>query len=62
MEIKLEYRKSSHNKIKTRRDKEVYTSMATTVKLLDHQARFVQAPYIYSEIRFFFLIGGYACG
>jgi len=42
--------------------KEVYTSMAITVKLLDHQARFVQAPYIYTETRFFFLIGGYACG
>lgn len=33
-----------------------------TVRLLPHQARFVQAPYVYDEMRFFILCGGYACG
>lgn len=36
--------------------------MAQLVKLLPHQARFVQAPYVYTETRFFVLCGGYACG
>lgn len=36
--------------------------MAQTVKLLAHQARFVQAPYVFSDIRFFILCGGFACG
>lgn len=36
--------------------------MAQLVKLLDHQARFVQAPYIFEDIRFFILCGGFACG
>lgn len=36
--------------------------MAQLVKLLDHQARFVHAPYVYDEKRFFILCGGYACG
>lgn len=31
-------------------------------KLLPHQAAIVQAPYLYPESRFFFLLGGYACG
>lgn len=34
----------------------------TTVKLLPHQASFVQAPYVFPEKRFFFLCGGFACG
>jgi hypothetical protein len=33
-----------------------------TVKLLPHQAALVQAPYIYYDIRYFFLIAGYAAG
>ena len=33
-----------------------------TVKLLPHQASFVQAPYVFPEKRFFFLCGGFACG
>ena len=36
--------------------------MAQMVKLLPHQARFLQAPYVYNETRFFVLCGGYACG
>lgn len=32
------------------------------VRLLPHQARFVQAPYVFEETRFFILCGGYACG
>lgn len=36
--------------------------MAQIVKLLNHQARFVQAPFVYSDKRFFILCGGYACG
>lgn len=36
--------------------------MAQLVKLLPHQARFVQAPYIYTDTRFFILCGGFACG
>jgi hypothetical protein len=36
--------------------------MAQTVKLLAHQARFVQAPYVYDDTRFFILCGGFACG
>ena len=36
--------------------------MSQLVKLLPHQARFVQAPYVFADTRFFFLIGGYACG
>lgn len=36
--------------------------MAQTVKLLSHQARFVQAPYVFPDTRFFILCGGFACG
>lgn len=36
--------------------------MAQIVKLLNHQARFVQAPFVYPDKRFFILCGGYACG
>jgi hypothetical protein len=36
--------------------------VAQTVKLLPHQASFVQAPYVFPEKRFFFLCGGFACG
>lgn len=36
--------------------------MAQLVKLLPHQARFVQAPYVYNDTRFFILCGGFACG
>lgn len=36
--------------------------MATTVKLLPHQANLVQAPYVFPEIRFFGLVAGYASG
>lgn len=36
--------------------------MATTVKLLKHQGLILQAPYIYKDIRFFFLTAGYASG
>jgi len=32
------------------------------VRLLPHQASFVQAPYVFKEKRFFFLCGGFACG
>lgn len=31
-------------------------------KLLPHQGQFIQAPYVFPLLRFFFLIGGYACG
>lgn len=33
-----------------------------TVKLLPHQANLVQAPYVFPDIRFFFLLAGYASG
>ena len=36
--------------------------MPQVVKLLSHQASFVQAPYVFPEKRFFFLCGGFACG
>ena len=36
--------------------------MSTVVKLLPHQAELVQAPYVYLEINFFFLVAGYASG
>ena len=36
--------------------------MPTIVKLLPHQAELVQAPYVYLEINFFFLVAGYASG
>ena len=36
--------------------------MSTIVKLLPHQAELVQAPYVYLEINFFFLVAGYASG
>ena len=36
--------------------------MSTIVKLLPHQAELVQAPYVYPEINFFFLVAGYASG
>ena len=31
-------------------------------KCLIHQSVFVQAPYLFFDVRYFFLIGGYACG
>ena len=34
----------------------------TLVRLLPHQGQLVQAPYVYDNIRFFFLIAGYASG
>lgn len=36
--------------------------MATLVKLLPHQGQLVQAPDVYPEINFFFLVAGYASG
>lgn len=36
--------------------------MAQIVKLLQHQARFVQVPFVFTDKRFFILCGGYACG
>lgn len=36
--------------------------MATLVKLLPHQGQLVQAPYVFPEINFFFMVAGYACG
>lgn len=36
--------------------------MAQLVKLLDHQARLLQAPFVFLEKRFFFLIAGYGSG
>ena len=36
--------------------------MANLVKLLPHQGQLVQAPYVFPEINFFFLIAGYASG
>lgn len=36
--------------------------MAQLIKLLPHQARFVQSPYVFLDKRFHLLIGGYACG
>ena len=32
------------------------------VKLLPHQGQLVQAPYVYPEINFFFMVAGYASG
>ena len=36
--------------------------MATLVKLLSHQAQLVQAPFVFLEKAFFFLVAGYASG
>lgn len=36
--------------------------MANLVKLLPHQGALVQAPYVYPEKNFFFLVAGYASG
>lgn len=36
--------------------------MAQLVKLLNHQARFVQSPYVFPDIRYHILCGGFACG
>ena len=36
--------------------------MATLVKLLPHQGQLVQAPYVFPEVNFIFLVAGYACG
>ena len=36
--------------------------MATLVKLLPHQAQLVQAPFVFLEKAFFFLVAGYASG
>lgn len=33
--------------------------MATTVKLLRHQGIIMQAPYLYTNIRYFFDVAGY---
>jgi hypothetical protein len=34
----------------------------TLVKLLPHQGQLLQAPYVFTAIRFFFLVAGYASG
>lgn len=36
--------------------------MSTLVKLLPHQGQLVQAPYVFLDINFFFLVAGYASG
>ena len=36
--------------------------MARLVRLLPHQAQLVQAPYVFPEINFFFMVAGYASG
>ena len=36
--------------------------MAKLVKLLPHQGQLVQAPYVFPDINFFFLVAGYASG
>lgn len=36
--------------------------MSTLVKLLPHQGQLVQAPYVFPDINFFFLVAGYASG
>ena len=36
--------------------------MATLVRLLPHQAQLVQAPFVFLDITFFFLVSGYASG
>ena len=36
--------------------------MATLVKLLPHQGQLVQAPYVFPEINFIFMVAGYASG
>ena len=36
--------------------------MATTVKLLKHQCLILQSPYLYKDIRYHFLVAGYASG
>ena len=34
----------------------------TIIKPFIHQSVFMQAPYRFPDVRFFYLIGGYACG
>lgn len=36
--------------------------MSSTIKCLPHQAKMIQAPFVFDDIRFFFLIAGYAAG
>ena len=36
--------------------------MSSTIKCLPHQAKMIQAPFVFDNIRFFFLIAGYAAG
>lgn len=36
--------------------------MSTLVRLLPHQGQLVQAPYVFPDINFFFLVAGYASG
>lgn len=36
--------------------------MAVNVTLLPHQERFMQSPFVFPDIRYFFLCGGFACG
>lgn len=36
--------------------------MSSTIKCLPHQAKMIQAPFVFDDIRFFFLIAGYASG
>lgn len=36
--------------------------MSSTIKCLPHQSKMIQAPFVFDDIRFFFLIAGYACG
>ena len=34
--------------------------MASLVKLLPHQGQLLQAPYVFTDTNFFFLVAGYA--
>ena len=36
--------------------------MSSTIRCLPHQAKFIQSPFIFDDVRFFFLIAGYASG
>lgn len=38
------------------------TTEPTVVELFRHQRQLCQAPWVYKDIEFFFLIGGYGCG
>lgn len=36
--------------------------MSSTIKCLPHQSKMIQAPFVFDDIRFFFLIAGYGAG